>query len=296
MDIESTKSHSDELTRTSSDSTISEVACRRRLQNRINQRSSRRRKALQAAKQGRGQERRWIIYTDKVNASSVNKIPAVANSTELVKTLPIHDYGSSLYNGPVRTQCTRYYAELQKIVAEVAAKKVQSPELLLPVTQFNVMRAIFENAASMGLTWDILSEDIASLFNIAGPVTLHLPPSLEPSDTQKSIVHHPWIDLIPIPSLRDALLLQADKYDEDQICGDFYGICSSSPEVGIIVWGESWDPSAYEVSEQVFKKWVELFKGCPDLIRSTNYWRRKRGEKPLRLPNLVDSCVEDFTD
>ncbi|KAJ5677824.1 uncharacterized protein N7477_003457 [Penicillium maclennaniae] len=316
MENESTKSHSNELTRTSSDSTISEAACRRRLQNRINQRSSRewqsyvhrrpwtiidlentgRRKALQAAKQGRGQGRRWIIYTDEVNASSVNKVPAVANSTQLVKSLSIHDYSSSLHNGPVRTQCAQYYADLHKMVAEVAANKVQSPELLLPVTQFNVMRAIFENAASMGLTWDILSEDIASLFNIAGPVTLHLPPSLEPSDTQKSIVHHPWIDLIPIPSLRDALLLQADKYDEDQICGDFYGICSSSPEVGIIVWGESWDPSAYEVSERVFNKWIELFKGCPELIRSTNYWRRKRGEKPLRLPNLIDSCVENFTD
>ena len=254
------------------------------------------RKALQAAKQGRGQERRWIIYTDEANASSVNKIPAVAKVTHLMKSLPVHNNGNDFCYGSMQSKCTKYYAELQKIVAEVAANKVQSPELLLPVAQFNIMRAIFENAASMGLTVDILSEDIASYFNIAGPVTLHLPPSLEPSDTQKSIVHHPWIDLIPIASLRDALLLQADKYDEDQICGDFYGICGPSPEVGILVWGESWDPSAYEVSERVLNKWVGLFKGCPEIVRSTNYWRRKRGEKPLRLPDLTDSCVEELTD
>lgn len=262
----------------------------------INLENTGKRKALQAAKQGRGQERHWIIYTDEANASSVNKIPAVAHSTHLEKSLPIHNYGNDSCYGSMQSQCTRYYAELQKIVAEVAAKRVQSPELLVPVAQFNIMRAIFENAASMGLTMDILSEDIASYFNIAGPVTLHLPPSLEPSDTQKSIVHHPWIDLIPIASLRDALLLQADKYDEDQLCGDFYGLCGPSPEVGILVWGESWDPSAYEVSERVLKKWVGLFKDCPELVRSTNYWRRKRGEKPLRLPDLTDSNVEELTD
>ncbi|KAJ5310088.1 Short-chain dehydrogenase/reductase SDR [Penicillium atrosanguineum] len=287
--------HSDEDTRTSTDSSSSDAASRRRLQNRLNQQASRRRKALQVAKQGRGQEQRWVIYTDEANAPSVKNITAVANSAYLMKPPPIRNYGKDFYYDSNQSTRVKCYADLQKMVAEGAANKVQSPELLLPVVQFNMMRAAFENAASMGLTWNILSEDIASYFNIAGPVTLHLPPSLEPSDMQKSIIHHPWIDLIPISSLRDAILRQADNFDEDQLCGDFYGICGPSPEVGILVWGESWDPSAYEVSERCLNKWVGLFKDCPELVRSTNYWRRKRGEKPLRLPDLTKFCVEELT-
>lgn len=220
----------------------------------------------------------------------------VANSTQLEQSTPIPNYGKAYKCGSNQTIREKYWAQLKAKVAEGAAKKVQSPDLLLPVAQFNIMRAAFENATSMGLTWDILSEDIASYFNIAGPVTLRLPPSLEPSETQRSIVHHPWIDLIPIPSLRDALLLHVDEYDEDQLCGDLYGICGPSPEVGLLVWGEAWDPSAYEVSERVFNKWGRFLRDCPELLKSTNYWRRKRGEKQLRLPDLRDSRVEEIKD
>jgi hypothetical protein len=254
------------------------------------------RKALQAAKQGRGQERRWVIYTEEAKVPSENKVTAVANSTDIDRPLPIHKYGSTCYNGSNQNILVEHYAQLQKMVAEGAANKLQSPELLLPVTQFNILRATFENAASMGLTMDILREDIASFFNIAGPVSLRLPPSLEPSETQKSIIHHPWIDLIPIRSLRDALLLNVNNYDEDQLCGDFYGICGSSPQVGILVWGESWDPSAYEVSERVYYKWSGLFRNCPELVKSTNHWRRKRGERPLKLPDERLYCVKELTD
>lgn len=254
------------------------------------------RKALQAEKQGRTRERRWVIYTEPASASPENKGTAVASSTQLEQPTPIHNYGKAYKSGSNQIIRERYWAQLKAKVAEGVANKVQSPDLLLPVAQFNIMRATFENATSMGLTWDILTEDIASYFNIAGPVTLRLPPSLEPSETQRSIVHHPWIDLIPIPSLRDALLRQMDEYDEDQLCGDLYGICGPSPEVGLLVWGEAWDPSAYEVSERVFNKWGKFLRDCPELLRSTNYWRRKRGEKQLRLPDLRDSRVEEIKD
>lgn len=262
----------------------------------INLGLSGKRKALQDEKQGRTQERRWVIYTEPASASPENKDTAVANSTQLEQPTPIHNYGKIYKSGSNQKIREKYWAQLKAKVAEGAAKKVQSPDLLLPVAQFNIMRATFENATSMGLTWDILSEDIASYFNIAGPVTLRLPPSLEPSDTQRSIVHHPWIDLIPIASLRDALLLQMGEYDEDQLCGDLYGICGPSPEVGMLVWGEAWDPSAYEVSERVFNKWGRFLRDCPELLTSTNYWRRKRGEKQLRLSDLRDSRVEEIKD
>ncbi|KAJ5382855.1 Protein of unknown function DUF3425 [Penicillium concentricum] len=137
------------------------------------------------------------------------------------------------------------------------------------------------NANLMGLTIELLEEDLASQFNLVGPSTLHLPPSLYPSQKQRKIIHHPWIDLIPMLSLREALLARTDEIDEDEICCDFYETRDSSQEVGLRVWGEAWDPSAYEASESLIKKWSWMVKDCPDIIESSNYWRKQRGEKPI---------------
>lgn len=166
---------------------------------------------------------------------------------------------------------------------EAAAKSPPPHSLIHFVKQFNTMRAMFNNAATMELAMDVLCEDIASLFNIAGPITLHLPPSLQPSSTQKQIIHHPWIDLIPVRSFRNAMIARMTEYDDEELCDDLYGLNNASGEVGLVIWGESWDPLAYEVSEKVVEKWSWILKDSPELLASTNYWRKKRGEKPLRL-------------
>lgn len=186
----------------------------------------------------------------------------------------------------------KLWAELETRIAS----GVPFPEPLLPVTQFNIIRAMFVNAASMGLTKALLGEDIASDFNIPGPMTLHLPPTLHPSSLQRRIIHHPWIDLIPICSVRNTLLSNLGNYDEEEFCGDLYGVCSAANEVGLIVWGEAWDPNAYEVSEQVLRKWDWIWRDCPDLLVTTNYWRRIRGERPLKLPKLGERRVVEIHD
>lgn len=138
----------------------------------------------------------------------------------------------------------------------------------------------------MGLTLELLNEDLASQFNIIGPSSLHLPPSLWPSKAQRKIIHHPWIDLLPIVSLREALLVRANDLNEDEICDDLHGICAESDETGLKVWGEAWDPLAYEASERLIGKWDWLGVECPDIIRSTNYWRRRRGEKAITFNKM----------
>lgn len=164
-----------------------------------------------------------------------------------------------------------------------ATKNLYSATLLLSVTQLNVIRAMFSNAASLGLTVDLLGEDIASQFNVVGPLALPLPPSLEPTSSQKIIIHHPWIDLFPMASLRNVLLGSIYRYDDEELCADLFGVCGASMEVGLLIWGEAWDPSAYEASEKFAQKWSWILEECPDILESTNYWRRKRGERPLRL-------------
>ena len=159
-----------------------------------------------------------------------------------------------------------------------------SPNPTFYISQNNLIRAILINADLMGLTLDLLNEDLASQFNLVGPLTsvTHLPASLCPSPKQKKVIHHPWIDLIPILSLREALLDRADVLDEDELCSDLYGGCASQ-EVGLCVWGEAWDPFAYEVSETLTRKWSWMATDCPDIIKSSNYWRKQRGEKPIVL-------------
>lgn len=185
--------------------------------------------------------------------------------------------------------------QLKMKIAAATPSNLDYIQLLAPVTNFNIISAMLNNASILGLSLGALEEDIASQFNIAGPIEfdLQLPSSLQPSTSQKEIIHHPWIDLMPMQSFRDALLKNMYAYDEDEFCGDLHGQLGGSDDIGLIVWGESWDPAAYEVSEPVFRKWSWIFKDCPDLVRTTNYWRRRRGEKPLRLGQPTGFVLEE---
>jgi hypothetical protein len=179
------------------------------------------------------------------------------------------------------TQRDEFLNKLQARAVHMLENPVLSPHPSFCLTQFSLLNAMFTNANLMGLTMELLNEDLASQFNLIGPSSLHLPPSLWPSKKQKKIIHHPWIDLLPMVSLREGLLARAETMDEDEACGDLYGVCASSHETGLRVWGEAWDPLAYEASENLIRKWSWLIKECPDIIKSTNYWRRQRGEKAI---------------
>lgn len=170
--------------------------------------------------------------------------------------------------------------KLRDHINQAVATHTLSSELLLPVTQWNIIRAMSTNATTMGLTMALLAEDIISPFNTSGPTTTNLPPSLQPTDLQKTIIHHPWIDLCPVSSIRDALLRNLHLYSEDELCHDLFGSSGDcSQPTGLLVWGEEWDPFAYEISEGILRKWGWLWSGCTAAFQSTNYWRLQRGEE-----------------
>lgn len=56
---------------------------------------------------------------------------------------------------------------------------------------------------------------------------------------------------------------------------------------GLMCWSEPWDIASYEVSPGNLKKWWRLLRGSEGIIRSTNHWRRKRGEKAIRFTELL---------
>ncbi|RHZ62617.1 hypothetical protein CDV55_104787 [Aspergillus turcosus] len=246
---------------------------RRKIQNRLNQRASRRRKALLSSNGPGSSTRKWTVYVDPSQRTVTSLIPSNLSQDE-------HD-AATVHFCYLSSETRQIILNLlHDCVNRGIITHALSTELLLPVTQWNIIRAMYTNATTMGLTMALLAEDIISPFNIPRPATVNLPPSLHPTYLQKSIIHHPWIDLCAVSSVRDALLRNLHLYSEDELCHDLFGYSSDCTQpTGLLIWGEAWDPSGYEVSEKMFRKWWWLWRECPELIWSTNYWRLQRGEE-----------------
>lgn len=182
---------------------------------------------------------RWIIYTDTIGRDE---------ASSSVEILPF----SSRFCRLDPAQRDNYLFALRARVLSGASQNVLRSELLLSVSQYNIIRAMASNAAMLGLSMDSLRHDILSPFNTAPyhhhkqqqqqPLQLELPCALRPTSIQREVTHHPWIDLCPVPSIRDLLLTRRNEYDEDGLCHDLFG--GFQGHVGLLVWGEAWDPEA----------------------------------------------------
>lgn len=187
------------------------------------------------------------------------------------------------------------------IIARIYINGVPKDHEFINLVYYNVYRALEANICSLGLSSSLICQDILSPFNIislGGTVSenldddvliapssnliLNLPPALQPTALQISILHHPWIDIFPCPRLRDNLLCAGDLLDDDGLCLE---ICAGgdSGDSGLIVWGEPWDPLGWEITEPFAQRWPWVLEGCDDVIRATNYWRALRGLKNLDL-------------
>ncbi|KAK4060618.1 hypothetical protein Trihar35433_10026 [Trichoderma harzianum] len=197
-----------------------------------------------------------------------------------------------------------FFRRLYELVTRHVAQHTLDSQLLLSVMQFNVIRAAGVNAAVIGIGMDIMAEDVVSPFYTGAGTQLalpsapgsssapyhkelqYLPPNLQPTALQKLVIHHPWIDVCAQPSLRDALLRRLHNLDEDEFCHHMFlqsGESDKDGMIGMVVWGEAWDPASYEISATMIRKWPWIVNECPDIIRTTNYWRAKRQEDPLKI-------------
>lgn len=137
--------------------------------------------------------------------------------------------------------------------------------------------------ASMGMSSELewMHDDAISPFSTLRPgiaEDTNLPLALRPTKLQKSLAHHPWLDFFPLPKMRDNLL-RAGEFDDEELCVDIMGFWDMSTDsCSMLVWGEPTDPSSWEVTEAFLRKWPWIVRGCPELLTSTNHWRRKRGD------------------
>lgn len=158
---------------------------------------------------------------------------------------------------------------------------------LITLVQYNVIRAMIFNMAILSLL-DHLPHGCTSTFNVPslGVVADRaIPLDLRFTALQQSTPHPYWISVIPVPRLRDNLILSAGRYDEHEFCFDLglslYEGFDDIERRGLLVWGQAWCGHGWEVSESFLKKWGFLLKGCSELIESTNHWRELRGDDRL---------------
>jgi hypothetical protein len=163
-------------------------------------------------------------------------------------------------------------------------------DCLLVLVKFNVFRALFSNGTTLGFSTasEYFDDDAISSFakpmetKTSFPSLSTLPLALRPTKIQCQIPHHPCLDLLPDPQLRDNLIQAGGAYDEDEWCADLIGLSEHSiGRSGLIIWGEPWDPLGWEVSEPFLKHWGWALRGCDELLRATNQWRNRRGESSL---------------
>lgn len=151
----------------------------------------------------------------------------------------------------------------------------------------NVNIAIAKNATLLGFDRATMCLDEAiSPFNQSGPwLASHNPPkALEPTTVQRTVVHHPWLDIFPFPRFRDNVILAADAglLDDDDLCEDIAEANLLNMErPSLIVWGDASLPHSWEVSPLFIRKWGWLLQGCPEMLEATNRWRQSRGERLL---------------
>ncbi|OBT42470.1 hypothetical protein VE00_07914 [Pseudogymnoascus sp. WSF 3629] len=246
---------------------ITDPKRRKIAQNRLNQRKRRRR------------QRCAVDNSERQNRLATLPISLVGNCINHFACL------RDLYRLGIHSEQAKWVAcQLEHICYSHYLADSPRTELLLGLTQVNLIRALMFNIDVLGYTSTQMHNDALSPFCIAGPSRVgdelaSLPLSLQPTALQRSTPHHPWLDLFPITQMRDNLIAVESFVDEYGLCAD---LCSSiEGTAGILVWKDPWDPTGWEVTSSFASVWGLAIKDCWDLFRSTNYWRVKRGEKPL---------------
>lgn len=170
-----------------------------------------------------------------------------------------------------------------------------SPQVdqLISLSRLNVWHAANANIVAVGMTTEYLWADEA-ISSFCGPSANILkdtvPASLQPTALQRTVPHHPWFDVFPFPSIRDNFLRKVNDLDDEDLCHDLIGFWDTCrTDATLLVWGLPWDPLNWEVTEAFARKWGWTLRGCPEILKSTNRWRARRGEKPLAWRHVLSS-------
>ncbi|KAI9152238.1 hypothetical protein HJFPF1_09466 [Paramyrothecium foliicola] len=292
---------------------VTSTAERRRLQNRLNQRAYRRRKkggdtpnrppptptvaaAAAAASAGGGGSKGTFALSKTQHSVLPSTVPTANND----------EFADKAYQRQMPTKNQEAMQAFAQMAHSSYRRGIPDPAHLPVLIQYNVQSALSGNADTLGLSrlwldYDAVSplsqgqhaQDLVPTTHVA---MANWPPTLRPTPLQMSVEHHPWIDLFPLPRLRDNVLKALGDptiCDEDELCHDLAQF-GESDKPCFIVWGPPWDPRSWEASLPLIHKWGFLLDGCWEVLQATNNWREKRGERRLTLQEIFDAIAQSL--
>ena len=112
----------------------------------------------------------------------------------------------------------------------------------LQLPQYSLFRAFIKNADMLGLDPYLFDdEDALSPWTVTNPYTPLRPHTLSPTPIQLCTPHHPYIDVIAIPSMRDNMIAAAlSDEQEEEVCHDMhdrsFSVWGSQPWNGMGKW------------------------------------------------------------
>lgn len=125
----------------------------------------------------------------------------------------------------------------------------------------------------------------------------HLPSNLQPTIVQLTVPHHPLLDLLPWPKVRDRLILILSQPPESRppqaasptALMDFVYDVEDSSEGIRLSGNDPYSANNWEVGEKVFNSWWWIFDR--DVLKRSNELRESRGA--LLLGNNTGSVLDE---
>ncbi|KAL4970495.1 bZIP transcription factor [Aspergillus stella-maris] len=275
---------------------VKDPKLRRRVQNRLNQR------AYRARRQGKPAQGSKSALTP---TDIQQQISTIVDGHTACNLSPEHHLLCTYLPAAIHSMMS----DFEKAALEKYASGSPQIDHLISLSRVNLLRAAYENVVAVGMAVDWLCADEAisiltptsnnsnNALSPAKNTSISIPSCLKPTPLQLSTPHHPWVDIFPFPGMRDNLIRAGDSLDDDEFCHDITGFWDTRrSNATLLVWGSPWDASNWEVTEEFVHKWGWLMNGCPELLVSTNKWRRVRGEKPLDWRRIVEEGQSENLD
>ncbi|KAI1464664.1 uncharacterized protein F4812DRAFT_441465 [Daldinia caldariorum] len=248
---------------------LKDAKLRRKLQNRLNVRAHRRRKALLSKTKSQSTDPVIVGQVEQCHSPEGKERETQRDAYSLmVKFSKLQLQGSHGASGD------------QTIIFPLTL------DHLIPLVQYNFIRGVLTNMAILGMQNAFAAECSRHWMGMPlFPAPSTIPESLQQTELQRNTPHEPWIDLIPDKKMRDNAILATGAYKREDIdtavAGSITGQTHMIEMSGLIAWGDPWQPEGWEMTEGFIKKFPFLVKGCWSILESTNRWRALRDEEPL---------------
>ncbi|KAI1170561.1 hypothetical protein F4777DRAFT_591869 [Nemania sp. FL0916] len=161
----------------------------------------------------------------------------------------------------------------------------------LPVNELTLLKGFMRIAIRLRCNtttiWDIGANSPFNDGTHTVQTTQELPQVWRPTLSQSNIPHHPVIDLLPWPNVRDRLIMLMALPEDARppAAAGPLGIAQLTYDLedaaeGIRIWGDNpCEPSSWEVGQVLLERWWFVFDR--QVIEQSNHWRELRGAAAL---------------